>query len=70
MCLAKQLKNNDHLKFYALSDTDVLHQVMIDVKRGELVKNKYHLSFGTKFFSKFFGQQTNDWKTAFQINNK
>ncbi|CAD8197432.1 unnamed protein product [Paramecium pentaurelia] len=70
MCLAKSLIYNNQLKFYVISDADQLHFITIDVRRGEIVKSKYQLSFGTKFLSKFFGTQTNDWKTAFQIDEK
>ncbi|CAD8101742.1 unnamed protein product [Paramecium primaurelia] len=70
VCLAKSLIYNNQLKFYVLSETDQLNSITIDVRRGEIMKSKYQLSFGTKFLSKFFGSQTNDWKTAFQINDK
>ncbi|CAK63083.1 unnamed protein product (macronuclear) [Paramecium tetraurelia] len=70
MCLAKPLIYNDQIKFYVLSDTDFLNFITIDVRRGEIAKSKYQLSFGTKFLSKFFGNQTNDWRTAFQISEK
>ncbi|CAD8119233.1 unnamed protein product [Paramecium sonneborni] len=70
VCLAKSLINNNSIKFYVLSDDDQLYFISIDVRKGEIVKSKYQLSFGTKFLSKFFVNQTNDWKTVFQINDK
>ncbi|CAD8206492.1 unnamed protein product [Paramecium octaurelia] len=71
VCLAKSLTNSgNQLKIYALSETDQLNSITIDVRKNEILKSKYQLSFGTKFLSKFFGNQTNDWKTAYQINDK
>ncbi|CAD8120489.1 unnamed protein product [Paramecium sonneborni] len=70
VCLAKSLINYNQIKFYVLSDVDLLYFITIDVRKGEIVKSKYQLSFGTNFLNKFFGNQTNDWKTAFQINDK
>ncbi|CAD8185798.1 unnamed protein product [Paramecium octaurelia] len=70
MCLAKPLIYNSQIKFYVLSDADQLLHITIDVIRGEIAKYKYQLSFGSKFLSKFFGNQTNDWRTAFQISEK
>ncbi|CAD8078636.1 unnamed protein product [Paramecium sonneborni] len=68
-CLVQSSVHKDGFQFYFISDTDILYHVTLDVISGEFQKNKYKLNFGTKNFSGFFNCFSQNWRSAFTLND-
>ncbi|CAK77402.1 unnamed protein product (macronuclear) [Paramecium tetraurelia] len=68
-CFVQSMILKDQFQFYLMTDADLLYHVTLDVVGGEFFKNKYQISFGTKFFSKYFNRTVQDWNVAFQLND-